>query len=113
MTAVDPGNIMDRSPEEYYMSVPYKLPADSWVTKISWQAHVPPKTWVKAQLRFAPSKKLLQSSLWMGPKGPQSWFNNEQSVPKTSGKWVQYRLALGAINGLSTPRVSEVTIDYR
>ena len=112
MTAVDPGNIMDRSPEEYYMSVPYKLPADSWVTKISWQAHVPPKTWVKAQLRFAPSKKLLQSSLWMGPKGPQSWFNHEQSVPKTSGKWVQYRLALGAINGLSTPRVSEVTIDY-
>ena len=29
-----------------------------------------------------------------------------------AGRWVQYRLALGAVNGGNTPRVSEVRVSY-
>ena len=113
ITSVDPGSIMDRGSEEYYISAPFKLPANSWVTKVSWEAQVPSKTWVKAQLRFAPTKEALESAPWMGPEGSHSWFDNRQKVKKSPGKWVQYRLSLGATNGLSTPRVTEVSVFFR
>ena len=38
-----PGNIMDRGPDEYYVSVPFNLPRGAQVTEISWKGQVPPK----------------------------------------------------------------------
>lgn len=114
MVAVGPGNIMDRGPEEYYVSSPFHLPQGANVTSISWQAEIPAKTWVKAQLRFAVAEEGLAESVWMGPDGGDAWFENEQTVQTEafSGQWVQYRLALGAINSGSTPRVTEVNVHY-
>ncbi len=114
MTAVGPGNLMDRGPEEYYLSSPFKLPKGACVREISWRAEVPAKTWVKAQLRFADTRENLQKSPWIGPEGEGSWFENHQKVQaqEGTGAWVQYRLALGAINSISTPRVTEVGVYY-
>ena len=114
MTAVGPGNIMDRGPEEFYVSSAFRLPVGAHVTRISWEAEVPPKTWVKAQLRFAKSKEELEHAPWIGSEGEDRWFDNHQEVQaeEWAGTWVQYRLALGAINSGSTPRVTEVDVYY-
>ncbi len=114
MVAVGPHNIADRGPEEYYLSAPFKLPADACVTEIAWQAEIPPQTWVKAQLRFADASEELEEATWMGPDAGDSWFENRQTVraEECAGRWVQYRLALGAWNSCGTPRVTEVKVHY-
>lgn len=114
MTAVGPGNIMDRGPEEYYISSPFELPEGAGVTKISWEAAVPLKTWVRAQLRFAETKEALEQAAWLGPTGEKSWFENDHKIDARMfrGRWVQYRLALGAVNSCGTPRVTAVYVHY-
>ena len=114
MICVDPGNIADRGHEEYYESTPFQLPEGSTAQAIEWQAEVPDKTWVKAQLRWADSEATLEDAAWLGPDGSDSWYENGDSLrPNTSGmRWLQYRLALGAINSLRSPRISAVSISY-
>jgi len=103
ITAIEPGNLLDRGPEEYYESVPHELPTGARVTGIAWEADTPPKTWVKAQLRVADSCGGLTSAPWQG------WYENGASLD-LHGRWVQYRLALGAINAVTTPRVRQVDV---
>jgi len=114
MTAVGPGNIMNRGPEEYYVSPPFKLPLGARVQKITWEAEIPPKSWVRAQLRFAKSKEGLERAAWKGPEGENSWYDNNQKVEAAefAGKWIQYRLALGSSHSVSSPRVKEVAVYY-
>ena len=114
MTAVGPGNIVDRGHEEYYLSRPFKLPPGAAVTAIGWEADEPPKTWVWAKLRFAPTAAALEQAAWIGPNDGAGWFTNGQAVDAAAfaGQWVQYRLALGAVNSGRTPRVTEVAVTY-
>lgn len=114
MIALDPGNIMDRKPEEYYISSEYKLPNGSKVTTVSWEAEIQPKTWVKCQIRTSATKEGLSEATWQGPNGSDSWFDNGDKIDNLSmaGAWIQYRLALGAVNGGNTPRVKSVSIHY-
>jgi len=114
MTSIRPGNQRDCGPEEYYRSSPFRLPENAVLTRISWKAEIPPKTWVKAQCRSADSEEQLAGATWLGPGGPDTWFMAAQALDRgrLSGRWLQYRLALGATNGVSTPRVAEVSIEY-
>ena len=114
MTAVGPGNIFDRGPEEYYTSAPFELPAGAAVERISWIATVPAKSWVRSQLRFAESPVGLEIAEWIGPDGGNSWCKSDQPIPSshTTGRWLQYRLTLGALHGGSSPRVEEVTVHF-
>jgi hypothetical protein len=114
MTCIGPGNQRDRGAEEYYESSPYPLPERAVPTRISWEAEIPPKTWVRAQCRAADSKGQLAGAAWVGPGGPGTWFGEGQALGGAvpAGRWLQYRLALGATNGVSTPRVTEVCIEY-
>ncbi len=114
MTCVNPGSILDRGPEEYYTSKPGRLPPGARITRMEWKADVPAKTWVKAQLRSAASSEMLAAAPWQGPGGESTWFDNGQAAGnlQTRGPWVQYRLVLGALNSLGTPRVSEVGVCY-
>lgn len=114
MTVIELGNQRDRGPEEYYESSPRRLPDGAAATKISWMAQTPSKTWVKAQLRWAATKAELNQAAWHGPDGPGTWFVTGQAVNGGSraGQWVQYRLALGAVNAVATPRVTEVSVEY-
>ena len=101
MVVVDPGNVMDRGPEEFYVSKPHELPVNSLVTGISWKADLPPKTWVRGWLRFAKTQDGLLNAVWQEP-----------GKHLQAGKWIQYRLALGATNSGSSPRVREVRVEY-
>ncbi len=114
MVVPGPGNVMDRGPEEYYMSEPHRRPDQSRPMRISWTADVPPGTWVKAQVRHADREAELDAAPWLGPAGAGSWFASGQAVPADigAGSWIQYRLALGAINSGMTPRVTEVRLEF-
>jgi hypothetical protein len=113
MICVDPGNIADRGDEEYYESAPFQLPAGATVQGIEWQAQVPAKTWVGAQLRWADGEANLVNAPWLGPDGIGSWYRNgDMCNSQMEEGWLQYRLALGAVNGLTSPRISEVAITY-
>ncbi|MFA6568812.1 MAG: VCBS repeat-containing protein [Victivallales bacterium] len=114
MGNVDPGNIMDRTPNEYYISAPHQMLPETGIREIYWTGDVPNKSWVKAQFRFAESTDGLEKSCWMGATGTGTWFTAHQRVDKTlfSGKWVQYRLCLGSFNSVNTPRISEVTVGF-
>jgi hypothetical protein len=114
MNSAEPRNTSDGGNAEFFTSCPYALPQGSHVSQIGWLADVPHKSYVRAQLRSAGSEAALSAARWEGPHGPGSSFENgERLAPRqVGGPWVQYRLALGAVNGLSTPRVREVTVSY-
>jgi hypothetical protein len=115
MYAVDPGNIMDRSPEEFYTSTPFRMPAGAACGTIRWESTEPPKSWVRAQIRTAATPAGLEMAPWRGPKGIGGWFANgeEPEGPLIDGPWIQYRLALGSASGANSPRVTSVTVDFR
>ena len=114
MVAVDPGNIMDRGPEEFYISVPHELPTGARVTALHWDAELQTKTWVHAQVRVAPSRAALATAPWRGANGEGTWLKSPGRLPQPlgGGAWLQYRLALGAVNGGNSPRVQSVTVSY-
>ena len=102
---VDPGNILDRKDEEYFISAPALLSGITCITQISWEADMQPKTWIKVQVRSASTEEAL---------GEASWF--ERHAPANvavEGEWLQFRLALGARNGGCTPRVRAVHIEWK
>ena len=90
------------------------MPDGAMVKTIEWEADAPAKTWVKAQVRYATTEAGLADARWIGADGAESWLENGQTVgaEADAGPWVQYRLALGAINSLSTPRVTSVTLSF-
>jgi hypothetical protein len=113
ITCMSPGNQRDGGPEEFFESSAFELPPNAQPTTIAWEADVPRKTWLKAQIRTAESREKLARASWVGPKGAGSWFAKPQKISsRLIGSWVQYRLALGATNGVATPRVREVSIKY-
>jgi hypothetical protein len=113
MVAVGPGNLVDRGPEEYYESPPFQLPAGTSPARIEWDAEMPAKTWVRAQVRVAESADELAGQTWQGPAGADTWYENGAATAAgPAGGWVQYRLALGAVNAGLTARVHEVRLHY-
>ena len=114
MYSNSPYNILDGGEQEYYTSAPFELTAGKTATQISWDADLGPKTWVKAQIRHAKSVEALDDATWTGPLGPESWYENEDAITRepVKGSWIQYHLALGATNGGSTPRITEVRVNY-
>lgn len=101
------GNQRDRGPEEHYVSAPFELPRGARVRDITWDADVPAGTWVRADVRFARSRARLAEAQWQ-----EVTDTSAASSLRHSGRWVQYRLALGAPWGAGTPRVREVRVRY-
>ena len=112
MNSVDVGNNLDRGPEEYYISEPHELPAPVELLVVRWEGDVPPKTWVRAQVRLAETRQGLQDAPWLGAGGPNTWLEHGQPLGAPAGRWLQYRLALGATNGVSTPRLRSVDVAF-
>ena len=114
MTSLHPGSILDRGPEEIYVSAPFELPEGGMVTVLSWEARVPDGCRIKGQIRTAPSRETLEDTAWKGPDAGSGWFEKTPAAVRAAagGRWVQYRLALVSTNSLSTPRVSRVVVEF-
>ncbi|MCX6994049.1 MAG: VCBS repeat-containing protein [Kiritimatiellaeota bacterium] len=108
MSSVEPGNQLDRSPEEYYISAPYQVTENLLVKSVSWEGDIPPKTWVKAAVRIANNKETLATAEW------GKWLHAEETlnVKASSGSWIQYKLALGATNSLRSPRLTQISVTF-
>ncbi len=101
MGNVDLGNILDRSDEEFYVSKAHELPKGAKIVNIDWNAELPLKTWIKAQLRTAPTFEGLEDANWQ-----------EIDALEQNGLWMQYKLILGAKNCCASPRIKKVTVNY-
>ncbi len=114
LMAVDAGNIMDRSPEEIYISNIKELEWNSTIKAISWEAVIYPLTWVRCQIRCADGKEGIENAKWYGPEGVDTWFETGGELKNVclKGNFVQYKLALGAKNGGNSPVVTSVTVEY-
>ena len=116
MYANEPRNILDGGDEEFFISAPFEIPPGCSATSISWDAELPPKTRVNAQLRSAVTREGLDDATWVGPEGQDSRFEDGDECRGLAngrkGQWLQYRLALGAVNGGCTPRIKEVRVHY-
>lgn len=102
MSAIEPGNLLTRGPEEYYYSELYRADGDIMVKGVEVAADCPPKTWVKLLVRSAPTVEELEKAEWREPAGAK--------VAKSG--FLQYRLELGATLSLSTPRVTRVEMQF-
>lgn len=121
-TIVHPGNIADRGDMEYYTSEPFEIP--DWrpesgvVRSVSWDGTVPPKTWVHAEIRSATNKDDLVNAQWLESDDAPGHLDSGESMTasfqrkRVLGPWIQYRLALGAVNGCRTPRITAVRVAY-
>ena len=114
MVAVDVGNIMDRGSEEFYTSPVIKLHSGAALQKIAWEAEIPWKTWVTVKIRVSETEEGLRDKAFTGPDGTgKTCYHNGEAIPGTeSCTYVQYRLALGAVNSINTPRVTKITLEY-
>jgi hypothetical protein len=113
MAGVDVGNILTRGPEEYYDSPVEELPQGSGLSRLTWEADIPHKTWVRAQVRVADTREALAQEPFTGPDGSDAtWYACGQAVGRSrrQQRYAQYRLALGAVNSISTPRITAVTL---
>lgn len=107
MTPADIGDIMDRSPEETYLTPPARAALHS----VNWTAEVPAKTWVNCQVRTAESLEALSGAAFAGPDGTaDTRFENGQSVPEqlVKGPYFQLKLYIGAVNSGNSPRITEI-----
>lgn len=107
---IDLGNVYDRGPEEYFESRVFSVHSEPVLTGIRWTGTVPPKTWVRAQVRTAATKDALANAPWTGPDGDGSWFDAGSVAALPLARLVQYRLALGATNSVATPRITGVEL---
>ena len=95
MISTEVGNILDRSFSEFYYSEAYTLESDCVVAKAYTVGDVPPKTAVNLTVR-------VNGGDWMDAEG----------VPLKQGDTLEYRVELYAYNGLRTPRIEKVVIDF-
>lgn len=111
MVPNDVGDIMARSPEEYYISPVGKVDAPK---AVSWEGEIPIKTWVNCQIRTAHSEEALATASFIGPDGTEnSRFTSGQEIPAEliCGPYMQIKLYLGAVNSGNTPRIKEITVE--
>ena len=103
VSAIEPGNVLDRGPEEFWTSEPHRVDAAAVVDRVETEGDLPPKTWVRAEVRAAATPEELAAAPWRDPAG--------LAVP--AGGVLQLRLALGATNSLSSPRVTRIETFFR
>ena len=106
MTARDRGNAYTREPHESYFSPPFEMK--------DMTADLLPPAELKFQMRFAPTREELSQSPWMGPQGPDTYYERSGQKLKGSSRvapWLQYRAVLVSPYACRSPRLHEVRVD--
>ncbi len=114
MTARDRGNAYTREPDESYFSPPFDM-TDMTAKRLHWKADVILPAELKFQMRVAPTREELSQSPWMGPQGPNTFY--ERSGQKLKGsprgaRWLQYRAVFVSPYACRSPRLHEVRVDF-
>ena len=114
MVAVDSGNMLDRSFDEFYESEVHAVPEGCGIAEIWWDADVPHKCDVFAQFRTADTPEALAQEPWSGPTALCDRFRAHDTVEpeRFCGKLMQYRLILYSFNSVSSPRVRSVSVKF-
>jgi len=99
--------------QEHWESPPACVYLNPLGSESGWRGETPPGTWVRAQMRFARSRAQLDAAEWHDAGPGRGWLSAEGALTarRNAGGWAQYRLALGAKFSLSTPRVTEVSVE--
>lgn len=106
MCTVDPGNIMDRGPKEYYMSEIKCLPEGTKVQSVTWEGYCTSTSWVELEIRCAEKESEIEGAEWR-----QVECGSDITNMGISGA-VQYRVALCAKCSCGTPRIESVSVKY-
>ncbi len=112
-TCRDFGNAYTRQPQESYISPAFELKGRT-ATKIHWQAEVRRPSRLKFQLRWASAKEQLDNAQWMGPNGPNTYY--EQSgqpvgISADKANWLQYQAVFVSPYGCRSPKLREVRVN--
>ena len=108
MTALPVGNILDRKPDEFYTSAPYRLPQAVTGVSGSWLGEIPESCSVLIRFRHAPKESELATAPW-------SHFlhaGEKYLLELPAANYVQYQLALRAVNSLRSPRLTEINVRF-
>lgn len=111
MTPNDVGDIMNRSPEEFYIT---PVACVEGLQKVGWKAELKCKTWVNCQIRTAETEEALEKSEFIGIDGTAaSRIECDAAIPAEliKGKYLQIKLYIGAVNSGNTPRITEIYAD--
>lgn len=106
MCTVDPGNIMDRGPREWYTSEARVLPEGMILNSLSWEGECTSTSWVELEVRAAESEEALCNSRWISVEN-----GTDLRELKLRGT-IQYRIALCANCSCGTPRIKKVEVDF-
>ena len=102
----DIGNVYDRGPEEVFTSRVFELDMPGVLDAVHVRGTFPDKTWTQLQLRTATTHEALESAEW----GKRRFETAEENIGLPLAAFVQYRLVMGAVNSVATPRVTEVEL---
>jgi len=107
----DCGDVMNRSPEETYIT---PIAVVENLSRVGWTADMAIKTWVNCQIRTASTEAELESAEFIGPDGTENTrFECFADIPckLVRGKYLQIKLFIGAVNSGNTPRITEIFAD--
>ena len=102
----------------YLLSSAFDMGGASPVQIIEWDENIPDNCDIKLQLRTAPNSSGSPGAWtnWYGENGAGTYFTSASgtlvSLDLNGNQWVQYRVELSG-DGLNTPALTEVRINYR
>ncbi len=108
--SVDFGNIYNRKPAWGYRSAVFEFGGRP-PSEIRWDAKAPFHTFVRFQIRTAPSREKLEEASWRGPRAGELYYTRPgEPIGAIPGKdrWLQYRFELGFERGTGNPEVRAV-----
>lgn len=116
MTVTDIGNVFDRQDRFDYVSRIFDAKATSTLDTLAWEGDTPFASRLEFQVRAASSAEALQTSPWLGPDGPHTYYQDTKSnlaALGLKGRYIQFKASLVSPNGANTPVLRSVSLGYR
>ena len=107
LSAVEPGNILDRSMNEFYDSEIQNI-GPGKIISCKLDGEIPPKTAVRIRFRRGNSPEEVENASF------GAWYeigNDALALAVSGGCMAQYQLELFAVNGLRSPRITSVDME--
>lgn len=105
LTAVDIGNVYDRSDRYDYISPAFDSGAVNRFEAVRWEGETPFRTKIEFAVRAAATRAGVDKAAWTKTEGG--------ALSGVSGRWVQYKATLISPDDANSPVLRGVTIEYR